>query len=298
MEFKELMSLSGSPDLQPVPRKARPARLRQWAFRLVLAAGMALSALTLAAWLADPARQPAWETPREAYDPAMGHLRSVAEVIAAARASAASPAPRDQVHALEQVVRYRFYHGYSRLGFHENWMAWAAARLVHPHLDALVDPQAILAHQAAGCSQQGIIVQAALRDMGLTYATVETPAHFLSAAWLDGEWLIVDPWGPVERDRSRLHSLESLMTEEGRRLFFLTEAERRKWQGLRFQPPRLVKVNSFAAPNALLFHRVTAWASHWLWLPMLALALLLKPGGWGLRRRVRARLPGLRPMPS
>ncbi len=295
MEITALMPMTEPCLARPV--LPRPV-LRWRAFIALLCLGLFLAAMSLVSWLAPATRQPAWQTPKEAYDPAMGHLRTMDEIIAAARANAASPAPRDQVHALEQVVRYRFYHGYSRLGLHEDWMAWAAGRLIHPHLDALVDPEAILAHQAAACSQQGIIVQEALRRMGHTFGTVELPGHFASAVWLDGEWLLVDPWGPVERDRSRLHNLEDLMTRDGRSRLYLTEAERLRWEKLTFQPPRLTRINTYAAPKALLFHRVTGWASHWLWLPVLAFALLLKPGGWDLRRRMLARLPRLRPMPS
>ena len=298
MEFQAPMSLSGHPASTPPMPGRRRAALRRWAFLACLLSGLVLAGMTLAARFAAPTRQPTWQTPKEAYDPAMGHLRSVDEIIATARAKAVSPAPRDQVYALEQVVRYRFYHGYSRLGLHENWMAWAAGRLVHPHLDALVDPEAIMAHQAAACSQQGIVVQEAMRRMGLTFATVELPGHFASAVWIDGEWLLVDPWGPVERDRSRLHNLEDMMTREGRNRLYLTEAERLRWEKLTFQPPRLTKINTYPAPKALLFHQITGWASHWLWLPVLAFALLLRPGGWGLRRRMLARLPRLRPMPS
>ena len=238
---------------------------------LVLIFALVLAGISLASWLAPPTRQPSWQTPKEAYDPALGRLRTLDAIVAAARAQAVSPAPRDEIHALEQVVRYRFYHGYSRLGFHENWMAWAAARLIHPHLDALVEPEAILEHGSAACSQQGIIVQEALRRMGHTFGTVEMPGHFASAAWIDGEWLLVDPWGPVQRDRSRLHSLELLMTRDGRQRLLLTEAERQKWDRLRFQPPRLTRVNTYAAPRALVFHQVTAWASRWLWLVVLLL---------------------------
>jgi hypothetical protein len=253
-------------------REAKPAFSRRaWqVFHLIAALAIAMSA---AASLSPPANDPEWKTPSEAYDPSLAGLDSVDKIVGAAHQRARRPGTTEAVYQLEQVMRYRFYHGYSRYGFHENWLAWLASRTVHPHLDAIVMPEEIARHGAAACSQQAIVVQAALTRMGVTYASVEVTDHFMTAAWINGEWHIVDPWGPNERNRSRLFKLEELMTVAGRKAMFPDVHASAKWDHLRFAVPRLVKIDEFPASRARLFHQVTGWLSDWLWLPLLSLLL-------------------------
>lgn len=236
-------------------------------------AGLALAMISLASLLAPAYQEPPWKTPREAFDPALAHVQTVEALEEELGRRTAGDSTKARVHALEQLIRYRFYSGYSRFGFHENWLAWLAARILHPDLDALVHVDDIMRHRAAACSQQGIVVQELLRRMGLEFATVELPGHFLTAVWIDGRWYMVDPYGPIERDRTRLFPLDYLLTEDGRNRLFLTEAERGRWTKLGYTLPRLVNRNTTPAPRARLFHALTLWASRWLWLPVLLLAL-------------------------
>lgn len=229
--------------------------------------------MTALSWFAKPTPDPDWITPTEAYDPALARLDTVDKLVAAAHEKARKPGTREAVYQLEQVTRYRFYHGYSRYGLHENWLAWLAARTINPDLDSIVLPDEIIRHDAAACSQQAIVVQAALARMGVTYATIEVPKHFLTAAWIDGEWYVVDPWGPNERNRSRLFKVEEFMTVAGRKAMFPDAHASARWDKLRFSVPRLVKIEQFPAIRARLFHQVTRWLSSWLWLPLLSLVL-------------------------
>lgn len=261
--------------------------LRLLAFRIFLTLAGLCGFLTLAAAVAPPSADPPWQTPDEVYDPAFAHLRSVDEVVALVRQRRPGAPLADQVYELEQVLRARFYHGYSHYGLRENWLAWLSGRVVHPHLSALVDPDEILQHQAAACSQQAIVVQAALQRLGVRYASVELPSHFQAAAWLDGQWFVVDPWGPLDRDRTQLHTLEEWQSVAGRERLLRSAEARQRLQPLAFEVPRLVKIDTFPAPRAQLFHRLTGWASDWLWLPLALLALALRPAGGPLRRGVR-----------
>ena len=257
---------------------------------LVLIAGLVLAAITLTARFAPVLVDPPWITPTDRYEPSLRHLQTVDEIVAMARANARDPSIKEQVYQLEQIVRLRFYGGYSRYTFGENWMAWLAARLFFANLDAKVLPGDILRHRAAACSQQAIVVQAALARMGLRYATAELPSHFFATAWIDSEWYIVDPWGPLDRDRSKLQPFETITTEAGRDKLFTSTQSRAFAANLRLEPARIVKIDTFPAKNVRLFHQVTGWASHWLWAVFIVAALALRSRR--LRFSARAAVPG------
>lgn len=251
---------------------------------LLCVSALFVTLMTALSWFAKPIPEPDWITPTEAYDPSLAHLDTVGKIVAEAQDQAGGRGTIEAVYQLEQVMRFRFYHGYTRYGLHENWLAWLAARTIHPDLDAIVMPDEIVRHGAAACSQQAIVVQAALTRMGVTYATVELPDHFLTAAWIDGAWYVVDPWGPIERDRTRLFKLEEMMTVAGRKAMFPGAYATAKWDRLRFSVPNLVKIDQFPAERARLFHRVTGWLSDWLWLLLLSVVLarfvLHRPPAW------------------
>lgn len=200
----------------------------------------------------------------EKFDPRLARIDTVSEVVAATDAIAAGTDAYGRVRALEELLRYRFYHGYSRYSFSENWLLWLAARVVHPHLDAKIDPEEILQHPWAACSQQGIVVQAALERMGIHYATVEWPGHFTAAAFVSGDWYVVDPWGPMDRDRSRLWKFEEWVGSASRDDILGPGASLfdRK---LRLHPPRLLGINQFPADAMAWLHPLTRFLSNWLW---------------------------------
>jgi hypothetical protein len=206
------------------------------------------------------------------FDPRLAQIDTVAEVVAASDRIAAGRDTYARVRALEELLRYRFHHGYSHYSFSENWLLWLAGKVVHPHLTAKVDPHDILQEPWAACSQQAIVVQTALERMGVVYATVEWPGHFTAAAFISGDWYVVDPWGPMDRDRSRLWKLEDWVDRETRAEILGPKAAAYD-RMVRLHPPRLVKINQFPAQTMSWLHPLTRFLSDWLWLAA-ALALL------------------------
>lgn len=254
----------------------------------LLLGGVAMS-FNVAAWFAPATRHEPFATPGEKFNPRIAGVATIDEVLKLVEARQLGQSRYDRVYALEQVLRDRFYHGYSRYSFNENWAVWLAARLIDADLDAKVSPDQILRHPWAACSQQAIVVQAALERMGIPYATIEQPAHFSTAAWIDGEWLVVDPHGPRERDRSRLFPFEKYATSRGRMEYWKGKEAPLLDMMYRREPPRLVKFNQFPAQRALRFHRAAQWISDWLWLALLGLSAALSGGtalGDAFTRRV------------
>ena len=205
---------------------------------------------------------------RDAFDPRLLAIRDVDTIVALARKKGEGQGQMGAVKAVEDILRQRFYHGYSRYGFGDNWVLWLANAVIDPDLSAKVFPEDILDHPWAACSQQALVVQAALQRMGIPYATVLWPSHFTAAAFLDGQWYVVDPWEPMDRDRSRLWLYETWVSRQGRAAILgpLSEPYRQELDRL---PPALVEPNAFPAPTMAWFHPLTSVLSHWLWLAAL-----------------------------
>jgi hypothetical protein len=197
---------------------------------------------------------------------------------------------------IDQFVRDRFFHDTSLLSWRENWLAVAAGEY-WINLRVPVQPDAILHHRRAICSQQAIVFMEMLRRAGLHYAAVgmrwpsSDPAstgHFAVAAKVDGRWMYFDSdqEPPVE-------SVPFDSLRDGSALKRLYGSKPALLEGMRYAAAhgqiRLLHVDGFAAPRGGLFQDVTAWLSAWGWavLALLALACLapeLRPRRTGLQR--------------
>ena len=237
---------------------------------VVMAACISVVLLTVISWFTPKTVFVPWETLEEKFDPKLAGLKTVDSIINAARLKEHQGDELAQIASVENLLRYRFYHGYSRYSFHDNWVAWLLARTVHADLDAKVDVSEILEHPWAACSQQAIVVQAVLQKLGIQYAVVEYPAHFAAAARVNGDWYVVDPWGPLDRDRSRVWKYEDWATAAGRQTILGPSASEFRSK-LDFEIPRLTRFNQFPAPTMAWFHPLTEFLSKFSFL----LALLI-----------------------
>lgn len=237
---------------------------KRWWPRFIDLASIFVLVFTIMAAAAETRQHIAFTTGDEKYDPRLAYLDSVDAVAAEARRRAPGGNARAQAAAVEELLRYRFYHGYSRYDFADNWALWIAARIVHPHLDAKVFADDILQHPWAACSQQAIVTQAVLNRLGIRTATVEWPAHFTAAAFIDNDWFIVDPWGPMERNRTRLWRYADWVDKE-KRAHILGPNAAAFDRDITAQPPRLTKIGEFPAPTMAWFHPLTKALSDWLW---------------------------------
>jgi hypothetical protein len=181
---------------------------------------------------------------------------------------------------IDQFVRDRFFHDTSLLSWRENWLAVAAGEY-WINLRVPVQPDAILQHRRAICSQQAIVFMEMLRRAGLHYAAVTmswpspdpaSSGHFAVAAKVDGRWMYfdADQEPPVESV-----PLESI--RDGSALGRLYGNKPALLGNMRYAAAhgriRLASVDGFAAPRGGLFQDVTAWLSAWGWLVLGLLAL-------------------------
>ncbi len=225
---------------------------------------------------------------RERFDPALARLNTVDELerYTDSLAAARGIAPRSFAYTelLEGVIEERFYHGFSHYSPAENWIAALAGRLLKEDYSCKVDPEAILQHPHAACSQQSLVMMAVLRRKGMDYRSLGFPHHYAMEVRIGDDWYFFDA------------NMEPAISENERRLTAWQHRNDRlkpyydpalhphlEYQFGRQQTAIIGVLNEVPARNATLFHALTGWVSRLAWI--LPLLILVMP------RRFSPRLP-------
>jgi hypothetical protein len=175
---------------------------------------------------------------------------------------------------MARTLRLRFYHGWSRYGFRDNWVLFLM-RPIHKHALGIVDPNDILNYPQALCSQQAIVGMEALKKRGYQYRKV----GFYDSQYENGhftyEILLKDGWHYYDLDMEpNLHimesnnrpSIDSLATNDSLRRAAYSNATTEIKDHLIPKYNNNHPINVFPATNMLLFHRITMFLSYTLWL--------------------------------
>lgn len=103
----------------------------------------------------------------------------------------------------EKVVKERFIWGYTFYSLKENWIAAIAGKLIWTDLAGIVNPNYILKHKAALCSQQGLVVGEVFKRKGMLYRVCgfvaldkkgrEINGHFAIETKVGENWYYIDP---------------------------------------------------------------------------------------------------------
>ena len=181
---------------------------------------------------------------------------------------------REVLESLTYLARHRFIHAYSVYNMQENWIAVLAGKLVWKNLAAKVIPDDILEEKAAACSQVSIVIMAACKKLGISSRKVGLVGHYTAEALIEGKWYFIDAdLKPDFRSINGRKSLEEILrNKEIFKLYANTHLDSveilKKFAHIRYG-----KTNSLHAPRAYLFHVVTKFLSHWLWLLPLGYAI-------------------------
>jgi hypothetical protein len=217
---------------------------------------------------------------REAYDPSLIRLNSQAKLesycdsIYAAVSANNSSNDFDSMYVdiVSNVVRNRFYHGYSYFGFDNNYVAYLASRVTVDGWGVPVLPNDVLQYPYAACSQQAVVMMKALEDKGISTRKISFygqhyGGHFAFEVYYDGAWHFHDP---------NMEPSKDVLNEYGRPgIAFLVShpdilcraySHRQKAEVLDIFPTYAYgPVNKFPAPRAAVFQRVTGFLSNTLW---------------------------------
>jgi hypothetical protein len=192
---------------------------------------------------------------------------------------------------VSDVVKNRFYHGYSYFGFNDNYVAFLASKITVSGYGVPVMPDDVLQYPNAACSQQAVVMMEALKAKGIPSRKIsfygkKFGGHFAFEVYYDGAWHFHDP--NLEPDKSVLVSygrpgIEFLVNHPD--VLCKAYSHRKPEELLDIFPTYVYgPVNKFPAPKAALFQSFTNFLSYTIWLFFLS--------GFIIARRKYLRIAG------
>ncbi len=171
------------------------------------------------------------------------------------------------------VIRKRFYHGYSRYGFHNNFVAFLTSRVTLKGYSAIVIPDEIMEYPFAACSQQAIIMMEVLQKKGFKTRKISfngkiEGGHFSFEVFFKGSWHFYDP--NMEPD------MKVLKNYNRPGVAFLVNNPDILLQAYHNHPAAQImdifptysygEVNKFPAPRGIVFQKASRVLSYTIWL--------------------------------
>ncbi|MEO7444002.1 MAG: hypothetical protein ABIT96_09985 [Ferruginibacter sp.] len=212
-----------------------------------------------------------YELPRnEKFVPALTRLNTVNKLSAYTDSLAAEK--KILIHSpeylllAENVVSERFYHGFSHYSLEENWIAALGEKIIGYNLSCIVKPDDILNHANAACSQQAIVTISLLRKHNIDYRTLGFPHHFAIEARLHNYWYFLDAnQEPVMTLEERMHR-HWQGHNDNLKAFYNSDVYKNLDIGFGNKQDAVVSaVNNIPGRNVSIFHSLTHFFSHYLW---------------------------------
>lgn len=188
----------------------------------------------------------------------------------------------DYPEVANEVVRQRFFHGYSLYGFGNNHLAMFASKASFNGLSAIVLPNDILKYSYAACSQQSIVLMKVLQQRGFNTRKVaflgKLGGHFCFEVFSNGAWHFMDP--NMEPDLAVLEAynrpgIDFLAGHPDILLRAYKQYPKVKVLDL-FTNYSYGRVNAPAAPRAYVFQKITKFLSYTIWTFFLVLFILVR----------------------
>lgn len=226
----------------------------------------------------------------EEFDPSLGRLRSC-EMMGAYCDSifktvySVNP---DANHVQEytdivaSTVRKRFYHGYSRYGFTNNYFAFLISKVTLPGYSAIVIPDDILKYDYAACSQQSIVTMNLLEKKGFKTRKVifqgKTAGHFCFEVFYNNDWHFYDTNMEPQQSVLDQYAQPGIAFLAAHPAVLLNAYKQYPKEEILdvFRNYSYGSVNEFPAPRGLLFQRLTKVLSYILWAIFLILFIFVR----------------------
>lgn len=214
------------------------------------------------------------ETPqydqKEQFNPGLAYINSTEKLIQVSDSLARrnNIPQRSLAYAVtvSQILKDRFYHGFSRYRVDQNWIAAVGEHFLGYGLASIVDPDKILKYNFGGCSQQSIVLMEVMKRKNISYRSVGFPHHYATELQFDNNWYFFDPnMEPKIPDSERLESRWRCCPGNLKKYYDTTRFKNLDWI---FGNDQVTfgNVNAAPAPNAALFHTTTKYLSKTLWL--------------------------------
>jgi hypothetical protein len=177
---------------------------------------------------------------------------------------------------VSEVLRKRFYHGYSYYDAYTNPVAAFTAPLIKKGMAAIVLPDDILKYPFAACSQQSIVGTALLKRKGFKvrevrmFDTVMQAGHFAYEAFYDGGWHYFDPNREPDYEVLKKYNRPSVayLNEHPEIIIAAYRTKNPEFFRRLLLSSKLSAVNNKTAPVATIFQIATKYMSYFGWLLM------------------------------
>lgn len=154
------------------------------------------------------------------------------------------------------IVRKRFYHGYSYYSMADNPIAFVAGKFTDGHLSAIVIPDDIMKHPMAACSQQAIVLMEVFKRKGVPFRKVEFNHHYTVEAKIENDWKYFDP--DLEPNfENRRESITHLLASGRFDTVYNKPGINLSEVHMALGAPRFGKINQAPAPETSFLHRFT-----------------------------------------
>lgn len=217
---------------------------------------------------------------KELYDAGLARLNNLQKLTAycdslytASYQKQTSSYQKDYTNLVSQVIRRRFYHGYSYYGFNDNYLAFLFSKISNQGYSAIVKTDDILKHPMGSCSQQSIVMMQLLENKGFQTRKIgfhgkKYGGHFCLEVFYNNSWHFYD--ANLEPDSNVLAAydrpgIDSLVANMPVLLKAYSKNNEEEIMDI-FPTYKYGAVNVFPAPNALLFHKVTNFLSYTIWI--------------------------------
>lgn len=207
---------------------------------------------------------------KEQFDPGLAYINSTEKLIGAAdtiaRQKNISHNSLAYAITVSNILRKRFYHGFSHYPLSKNWIAATGEQLFGHGLSCIVKPDDILKYGFGGCSQQSIVLMEVMKRKNVPYRFVGFPHHYATELMFNNNWYFFDPnMEPNIPDSERLETKWNCCADNLKKYYDTARFKDLDWK---FGTGKVIhgNTNAPAAPNAELFHTTTNYLSKTLWL--------------------------------
>ncbi len=174
---------------------------------------------------------------------------------------------------IDNFLRSRFYHDYSRLTLKDNWIAVVCGKLLWSHFLFPVAPRDIIQYPMAACSQQGIIFQRLLEHLKIPSSTIQffplsagASGHYAVSVYYSNNWHFYDPNREPFIVDSTMPSIEKIIDGKLYEKMYAKPSNQKFQSFFKEKSYKRVTNEQFHGGNMYYFQILTAFLSSWLWL--------------------------------
>jgi len=179
---------------------------------------------------------------------------------------------------LTYIISCRFYHGFSHWNLNENWIASIGEKVTGIGLSCKVQPDMIMLHPYAACSQQALVMMEILRRKKIAYRKVGFPHHYALEVNNNGSWYYFDPnMEPNMNLKQRLHENWKESNDSLKKFYDASIHKDLAYQFGNGIKSEFGPVNEIPARRLNLFQNITGILSKTLWcFPLLILFVKIR----------------------